>query len=158
MSPGHANVPMWARLRPFKWQIAWLKPSAMGRSLLGFNNWEPMLFWGKGNGQSVDVFTAVILPDKSLAGHPCPKPEAWGIECVKRVPGQTVLDPFMGSGTVGVACVKLGRRFIGIEVEEKYFTIACKRIEEAERQKDLFIHAETRYEKPTQLSFLREAV
>ena len=40
----------------------------------------------------------------------------------------TVLDPFMGSGTTGVACVKLGRKFIGIEIEPKYFDIACKRI------------------------------
>jgi hypothetical protein len=52
--------------------------------------------------------------------------------------GETVLDPFMGSGTTGVACVKLGRRFIGIEIEEKYFNIACRRIEEAYRQGDIF--------------------
>lgn len=45
--------------------------------------------------------------------------------------GQTVLDPFMGSGTTGVACQKLGRRFIGIEREPKYFDIACRRIESA---------------------------
>ncbi len=51
----------------------------------------------------------------------------------------TILDPFMGSGTTGVACVKLGRRFIGIELERKYFDIACKRIEEAYAQPDMFI-------------------
>ena len=45
----------------------------------------------------------------------------------------------MGSGTTGVACVKLGRKFIGIELEPKYFDIACKRIEEAYRQPDMFI-------------------
>lgn len=54
---------------------------------------------------------------------------------------QTVLDPFMGSGTTGVACARLGRRFIGIEIEERYFSIACRRIEEAYRQRDLFISA-----------------
>ena len=43
-------------------------------------------------------------------------------------PGDTVLDPFMGSGTTGVAAVRLGRKFIGIETERKYFDIACKRI------------------------------
>ena len=48
--------------------------------------------------------------------------------------GETVLDPFMGSGTTGVACANLGRKFIGIEIEPKYFDIACKRIEEAQRQ------------------------
>jgi len=45
----------------------------------------------------------------------------------------------MGSGTTGVAAVKLGRRFIGIEIEPRYFDIACRRIEEASKQADLFI-------------------
>ncbi len=47
---------------------------------------------------------------------------------------QTILDPFMGSGTTGVACANLGRKFIGIEIEEKYFDIACRRIEQAASQ------------------------
>lgn len=51
----------------------------------------------------------------------------------------TILDPFMGSGTTGVACAKMGRKFIGIEREEKYFDIACKRIEEAYKQPDMFV-------------------
>lgn len=50
----------------------------------------------------------------------------------------TILDPFMGSGTTGVACVKLGRKFIGIEIDEGYFDIACKRIEQAYAQPDMF--------------------
>lgn len=53
-------------------------------------------------------------------------------------PGQTILDPFMGSGTTGSAAVSMGRRFIGIEREPKYFDIACKRIEDAQRQGSLF--------------------
>ena len=53
--------------------------------------------------------------------------------------GESVIDPFMGSGTTGVACVKLGRKFIGIELDPTYFDIACKRIEEAYRQPDMFI-------------------
>ncbi len=48
------------------------------------------------------------------------------------------LDPFMGSGTTGVACVNLGRKFIGIEIDEDYFNIACRRIEEAYQQPRLF--------------------
>jgi site-specific DNA-methyltransferase (adenine-specific)/modification methylase len=51
---------------------------------------------------------------------------------------KTILDPFMGSGTTGVACANLGRKFIGIELEEKYFDIACKRIDQAQRQGKLF--------------------
>lgn len=52
-------------------------------------------------------------------------------------PEIVVLDPFMGSGTTGVACMNLGRKFIGIELEEKYFDIACERIENAQRQQRL---------------------
>lgn len=75
--------------------------------------------------------------------HPCEKP----VSIIEHIVGtsskkaQTILDPFMGSGTTGVACVKLGRKFIGIELDEKYFDIACKRIEEAYRQPDLFIES-----------------
>ena len=59
--------------------------------------------------------------------------------CLSFLPAaQTILDPFMGSGTTGVACTKLGRKFIGIEIEPKYFDIACRRIEEAWRQPRLF--------------------
>lgn len=56
---------------------------------------------------------------------------------------EVVLDPFMGSGTTGVAAVQMGRKFIGIEMEPKYFDIACKRIEEAQRQGDMFIERPT---------------
>lgn len=54
-------------------------------------------------------------------------------------PRQTILDPFMGSGTTGVACQKFGRKFIGVELETKYFDIACRRIEDAMRQPDMFV-------------------
>jgi DNA modification methylase len=54
---------------------------------------------------------------------------------------QTILDPFMGSGTTGIAATTCGRDFIGIEREPKYFDIACKRIEDAQRQGDMFIEA-----------------
>jgi site-specific DNA-methyltransferase (adenine-specific)/modification methylase len=50
----------------------------------------------------------------------------------------TILDPFMGSGSTGVAAMNLGRRFIGIEIEPRYFDVACRRIEEAQRQGDMF--------------------
>jgi DNA modification methylase len=60
---------------------------------------------------------------------------------VTRAPAGTVADCFMGSGTTGVACARLGRKFVGIEIHEPYFNIACRRIEQAQRQKDLFIHA-----------------
>lgn len=54
-------------------------------------------------------------------------------------PGEVVCDPFMGAGTTGVACHKTGRDFIGIEIDEPTFDLACRRIEQAQRQADLFI-------------------
>ncbi len=80
--------------------------------------------------------------------HPSQKPIEVMVWCVKQVPSeaQTILDPFMGSGTTGVACAKLGRKFIGIEIEPKYFDIACKRIEQAYAQPDLFIEPPARAE------------
>lgn len=59
--------------------------------------------------------------------------------CLSAVQAKTVLDPFMGSGTTGVAAVQMGLDFIGIELSPTYFDIACKRIEDAQRQSDLFI-------------------
>jgi site-specific DNA-methyltransferase (adenine-specific) len=74
------------------------------------------------------------------AEHPTQKPLALMQHIVKASSkrGQTVLDTFAGSGTTGVACIKLGRKFIGIEIEEKYFDIARRRIEEAWKQPRLF--------------------
>jgi len=71
--------------------------------------------------------------------HPTQKPIALMKWCLKWTDAQTILDPFMGSGTTGVAAVQMGRKFIGIEREPKYFDIACKRIEDAQRQGDMFI-------------------
>ena len=75
------------------------------------------------------------------AVHPTQKPLALIKWCLKFLPENVgmVCDPFMGSGTTGVACAKIGRKFIGIEREREYFDIACKRIEEAYRQPDMFI-------------------
>jgi DNA modification methylase len=67
--------------------------------------------------------------------HPTQKPVRVMGWCMEFVPeAQTVTDPFMGSGTTGVACVRLGRSFVGIERERKYFDIACERIENEQRQ------------------------
>ena len=73
--------------------------------------------------------------------HPTEKPVSLMSELVSLFTGESaiVLDPFMGSGTTGVACAKLGRKFIGIEIEPKYFDIACRRIEAAYKQPDMFI-------------------
>lgn len=87
--------------------------------------------------------------------HPTQKPIALMEWCLGYVSeATTVLDPFMGSGTTGVACANLGRQFIGIERESAYFDIACRRIEEAYRQPRLFDEPAP---KPVQQSLLGDA-
>lgn len=75
--------------------------------------------------------------------HPTQKPVGvmrWAISQLP-APNNVILDPFMGSGTTGVAAMDLQRQFIGIEREPKYFDIACRRIEDAQRQGNLFTEA-----------------
>lgn len=85
--------------------------------------------------------------------HPTQKPVEVMKMCIELIKGDAglILDPFMGSGTTGVACVKLGRKFIGIELEPKYFDIACKRIEQAYKQPDFFVQQPS---KPVQEALL----
>lgn len=74
--------------------------------------------------------------------HPTQKPVELMKWCLGFLPNaETILDPFMGSGTTGVACVRLGRKFIGIEIEPQYFDLACQRVSEATKQPDLFVGA-----------------
>ncbi len=86
--------------------------------------------------------------DQSLMGetmdraHPTQKPVPLMRWCIEHLPNaDVILDPFMGSGTTGVAAVKLGRKFIGVEIEPHYFDIACRRIEKAYAQPDFFVEA-----------------
>jgi site-specific DNA-methyltransferase (adenine-specific) len=122
------------------WYV-WNKPER------GFTLAEAELAWTNRD-SVIRVFDAPRSePDRE---HPTQKPVALMEWCVMKTTGR-VLDPFMGSGTTGVACVKLGRQFSGIEIHPPYFDLACRRIEQATKQTDLFI------EKPkpaTQLSLL----
>ena len=72
--------------------------------------------------------------------HPTQKPVELMRFCIDQAGNpETILDPFMGSGTTGVAAVQMGRKFIGIEREPSYFEIACRRIEQAQAQADMFV-------------------
>ena len=75
------------------------------------------------------------------SGHPAPMPYSMAADHITSWtnPGDTILDPFMGSGTTLVACQRMGRNGTGIELDPDYFAIACKRVDEATRQADLFI-------------------
>jgi DNA modification methylase len=87
------------------------------------------------------VYTHCTNNSEREGTHPTEKPRRLMAEIIGdfTMDAQTILDPFMGSGTTGVAAVQMGRKFIGIEREPKYFDIACRRIEEAQRQGDMFI-------------------
>jgi site-specific DNA-methyltransferase (adenine-specific) len=76
--------------------------------------------------------------EKRYGRHPTQKPEALLQRCVRATsrPGQLVLDPFCGHGATGVACVRLGRRFVGIDVDEAYLEVSARRIEAALRQRE----------------------
>jgi DNA modification methylase len=89
-------------------------------------------------GRSLRKFTRCNKDHGKL--HPTQKPVALMEWCLGFIPNaDTILDPFMGSGTTGVACVKLGRKFTGIELDEGYFDIACERIRKAYDQPDMFV-------------------
>jgi DNA modification methylase len=82
----------------------------------------------------------IVAPNgqDSSIGHPTVKPLAVMTKIVGNVGGHTICDPFMGSGSTGVACAKLARSFVGIEKHPPYFDIACRRIEAAYKQPRLF--------------------
>jgi DNA modification methylase len=86
------------------------------------------------------VYTHCVNGPERDGRHPTEKPRRLMAEIIADFTneGDTILDPFMGSGTTGVAAVQLGRNFIGIEKDERYFEIACERIENAQRQGSLF--------------------
>lgn len=100
--------------------------------------------WTKANAElawtNKDAVVRVFDGPRSDPGreHPTQKPISLMRWCVNKTVGETVLDPFMGSGTTGVAALEAGRKFIGIELEPRYFDMACERIENAQRQERLF--------------------
>ena len=140
MSVGTTNLQMWYRLAPPDWVFSWFKGNNMGSGskYTNIGVWEPFLMWRTGR-FGVDGRYLPIVPQKGLAAlHDCPKPPRLIESLVEQINPGTVLDPFMGSGTTGVACANLGREFIGIEIEPKYFDIACQRITDAYKQPRLF--------------------
>lgn len=84
-------------------------------------------------------WTNFTVAQKAESDHPCERPVELYVWCINYLPRcETFLDPYMGSGSVGVAAVKLGRKFTGIEQSEPYFDGACKRIEKTLTEPDLF--------------------
>ena len=116
-------------------------PAGSGFSRWGFTCSQPILFYGKDPymPRNKKPNSVRCTENSEKNGHPCPKPIGlmkWLVDRAS-LPGETVLDPFMGSGTTGVAAVQQGRQFIGIERDPKYFEIACERIRQAQAQGSL---------------------
>lgn len=129
-TPGLINVGMWSSIEYPKWILCWYKPAAMKRSPFGFCNWDAVLFYGKSlitHGYT-DVIKATIKHEE--IDHPSIKPLKLMTGILERTSkkGNTVLDPFLGSGTTLVACKELGRKGIGIEISQKYCDIAIQRL------------------------------
>jgi site-specific DNA-methyltransferase (adenine-specific) len=109
-------------------------PSGMGRTCWGFQNFAFCALYGVApnlhKGARPTGIASTEISDK--VGHPCPKPYGWMTWAVllASVAGETVLDPFAGSGTTLSAAKNLGRRAIGIEIEERYCEIAAKRLQQ----------------------------
>lgn len=120
----------------------WDKTEAARPQKGRYRNQCEYFIWGSKGGMNDEgpcapgVFRYSVASEEKqhIAGKP-----SYLIEDLLQICATTILDPFMGSGTTGVAAMRLGRKFIGIEIEPRYFDIACRRIEDAQKQADLFI-------------------
>lgn len=118
---------------PSRGWLSWYKPDAPP-SMANFE-----LAWTNIDQNARQFSQSISATNAERVGHPTQKPLALMKWCINQVGSpKTILDPFMGSGTTGVAAIQLGSKFIGIERERKYFDIACERIENAQRQQTLF--------------------
>ena len=117
------------------WILCWINKAGAHQNRWGFSCWTPILVYGKdpfrkiGKGARPDIIEHQETSEKN--GHPCPKPiRFWTKLMVRCQPENTgiILDPFMGSGTTLRAAKDLGRKAIGIEIEEKYCEIAARRM------------------------------
>lgn len=138
LSCGIVNI--W-KYPPADWVLCWHKPFSVGHSPFGANNWEPVLVYSKKGRRcerQSDYFNATFM--KYECNHPCPKPIAFAFEIIRILSKkqESICDPFLGSGTTAIACERLNRRWIGIEISEKYAEIAAKRIESERSQLKMF--------------------
>lgn len=132
--PSFVRLGAWVKPNPMP-QISGDRPGQGFETVLILHGGKVQKAWGRGGGAgvwTVPVMSGAEVPTQK----PLPLIAAFVSDFTKT--GETVLDPFLGSGTSGVACAKLGRRFIGCEALIEHFDIACRRIEEAYKQPRLF--------------------
>lgn len=131
-------INQWLYPQP-RWVMCWSYAPATNQSgFWGFNQWQPILCYGqdqylaKGLGRRGDVIQDSLPPERNHT-HPCPKPLTFMRKLIHRVstsPDDIILDPFAGSGTTLVAAKQLGRRYIGIEISQKYVDICNERLKQ----------------------------
>lgn len=120
-------------LPPSRGWLSWFKPDAPP----SMGNFE--LAWTNLDRTARQISVSIGTTNAERVGHPTQKPLAVMKWCLSLIQARSILDPFMGSGTTGVAAVQMGKTFTGVEIEPRYFDIACKRIEEAQRQGDMLL-------------------
>ena len=126
------------RWLPYRYAVALNYTNSMRNGAVGFANFG-LVYWfgdGKCHERYMDRLDAALISTKDEFTHPTPKmvPHYARLVAMFSPKGGTVLDPFAGSGTTGVAAVQSGRRFIGIELAREHFDTACERIERAQAQ------------------------
>jgi DNA modification methylase len=129
-TPGISNTHNYPQ--PF-WQICWYKPAAVSFNRMGgFNAWEPIFCYGEVTKAKIGqdfIKVNVLNFSKGLReNHPCPKPPLlwrWLIEHFSKI-GDSIIDPFLGSGTTAKCCAELNRECVGIDINEDYIEKICK--------------------------------
>ncbi len=120
-------------VRPPAWRLCWRKGITSRPSPVGFTDWEPVFVYGeKVHRNAHDLFT--VQPEKmGRFGHPCPKPLGFAEWLISRFvrDGETLIDPFAGSGTMLRAAKDRNLKCIGIEIEERFCEIAARRLSQS---------------------------
>jgi len=133
------------RWLPYRYAVALNYTNSMRNGAVGYANFGLVYWFGEGkcHERYMDRLDAALISTKDEFTHPTPKmvPHYARLVAMFSQKGGTVLDPFAGSGTTGVAAVQSGRRFIGIELARDHFDTACERIERAQAQGTLLAEA-----------------
>ena len=133
--PGNSNLlnlpPSFGRFS-YRWTLSCRVINATVRGATGFGNWIPCVIYAR---EGASIYTCSqdcgeIAIRGEMPTHPSPKPYDAMRWFITRLPGETILDPFMGSGTTLRAAKDLGRKAVGIEIEERYCEIAARRLEQ----------------------------
>lgn len=133
-------LPQLFKNNPFNyfWQIVLYCPEGRVKSPIGYTKFMSCFIFKKGNPKIlrwnkdlfIDTPGKMVEPDEGYIDHPTPKPKYFIKEILKMFTNENylILDPFIGSGSTAVACCQLNRKFIGFEIEEKYYKIALERV------------------------------